>query len=176
MNNVRLLEDTHVVTAFPPSDINSDAVGDWVSLKNFNGCMIYFHKAAGTAGDDPSILLEQASDVSGTGAKALNFAHIYAKVGATALTGVGTFTKYTFTATNDLDLVSVGGTDIAADTGEALIAVDIRASDLDVSGGFECLRISIEGDDIGNSTYAVAWYELYGSRYSGATPKSAIVD
>jgi hypothetical protein len=176
MTNTSLLESIQIVTAFAPSDINTDATGDWVSLKNYDGCLVCFHKAAGTAGDDPSILMEQATDVAGTGNKALNFARIYAKVGATALTGVGTFTKYTFTATNDLDLVTVGGTDIAADTGEALIVVNIRASDLDVDGGFDCIRFSIEGDDIGNSTYAAGWYILYGASYPSASPLSAIAD
>lgn len=172
--NTRLLESINIVTAFEPSDINTDATGDWVSLKNYDGCLVVFHKAAGTAGDDPSILLLQATDVSGTSSKALNFSHIYAKVGATALSGVGTFTKYTFTATNDLDLVSVNGTDLAADTGEALIVVDVRASDLDVDNGFDCLQLSIEGDDVGNSTYADAFYLLYGARYPSATPLTAI--
>ena len=174
--NTRLLESIQIVTAFPPSDINTDATGDWVSLKWYDGCLVVFHKAAGTAGDDPSLLMVQATDVAGTGSKALNFTTLYAKVGATALTGVGTFTKYTFTATNDLDLVTVGGTDIAADTGEALCVLDIRASDLDVDGGFDCLQLSIEGDDIGNSTYAAASYILYGARYPQASPISAIAD
>lgn len=174
--NTRLLESIQIVTAFPPSDINTDATGDWVSLKNYDGCLVVFHKAAGTAGDDPSLLMQQATDVAGTSAKALNFTTLYAKVGATALSAIGTFTKYTFTATNDLDLVSVGGTDILADVGETLCVLDIRASDLDVAGGFDCIQLSIEGDDIGNSTYADAFYLLYGARFPDPTSLSAIAD
>lgn len=177
MMGIRLLENIQIVSAFAPgTDINSDAAGDWVSLKNFDGCLVVFHKAAGVAGDDPSILLEQATAVAGTGNKALNFSHIYAKVGATALSAVGTFTKYTFTATNDLDLVSVGGTDLAADTGEALVVVDVRASDLDVDNGYDCIQLSIEGDDIGNANLAAAYYILYGARYPDSTSLSAIAD
>lgn len=177
MMNTRLLESIDIVTAFVPgADINSDVTGDWVSLKNYDGCLVVFHKAAGTAGDDPSILMLQATDVAGTGSKALNFTTLYAKVGATALSAITAFTKYTFTATNDLDLVTVGGTDILSDVGETLAVVDIRASDLDVSGGFDCIQLSIEGDDIGNATLAAGFYLLYGSRYPGPTPLSAITD
>ena len=176
MFNIRLLEQIQIVTAFPPSDLNTDADGDWVSLKNYSGCLIVVHKAAGTAGDDISLLVEQATAVAGTSSKALTFNHLYAKVGATALTGVGAFTKYTGTATNDLDTVSTFGTDIVADTGEALFVIDIKASDLDVTNGFDCLKVSIEGDDVGNSTYGAGFYILYGAAYPGASPLSAIVD
>lgn len=174
--NTRLLESIQIVPAFPMQDINTDATGDWVSLKNYDGCLVVFHKNAGTAGDDPSLLMLQATDVAGTGSKALNFTTLYAKVGATALSAIGTFTKYTFTATNDLDLVSVGGTDILADVGETLCVLDIRASDLDVGGGFDCIQLSIEGDDIGNAVYGAAYYYLYGARYPQAIALSAIAD
>jgi hypothetical protein len=173
----RLLENINIVTAFAPSDINTDADGDWVSLKNYEGCLVVFHKEAGTAGDDPSIKLQQASDVSATGAKALTFDHIYHKIGATALSGVGTFTKVELTsATDDLDLVSVNSVDLATDINESLIVVDVKAADLDVQNGFDCLQLSIEGDDVGNATKAAAFYLLYGPRYAGASPLTAIAD
>lgn len=176
--NVDLMEQIQFVSAFAPgTDINTDADGDWVSLKNFDGCVVLFHKAAGTAGDDPSIKLQQATDVSGTSAKALTFNHIYHKIGATALSAIGTFTKVELTsATDDLDLVSVNSTDLLTDVGETLIAVNVRASDLDVDNSFDCLRLQIEGDDIGNSTLAAAYYLLYGARQQGNPVPSAIAD
>lgn len=178
MMNTDLMESVQIVSAFPAgTDINTDADGDWVSLKNYDRCLIYFKKAAGTAGDDPSIKLQQATDVSGTSAKALNFNRIYHKIGATALTGAGTFTAVDLTtATDDLDLVSVNSSDLLTDVGESQIVVEVKASDLDVDGGFDCLRLQIEGDDIGNATLASADYILYNTRYPGTTPKSAIVD
>lgn len=175
MMNTALIEQIQIVPAFAPSDINSDATGDWVSLKNYNRCLVLFHKAAGTAGDDPSIRLQQATDVSGTGAKALNFNHIYHKIGATALSAIGTFTKVNLTtATDDLDLVSVNSVDLLTDVGETLIGVEVKADDLDVDNGFDCINLLIEGDDVGNSTYACAYYILYGSRQN--EPLSAIAD
>jgi hypothetical protein len=172
--NTRLLESINIVTAFPPADMNTDKDGDYVSLKNYDGCLVVIHKAAGTAGDDISIKLDQATAVAGTATKALTFNHLYAKVGTA--TTVGTFTKYTFTATDDLDTVSVGGTDLLADDVEALFVVDVRASDLDVSNGFDCFRVTIEGDDLGNACIGAGFYLLYNARYPGPTPLTAITD
>jgi hypothetical protein len=176
MNNTRLLEHINIVSAFPPQDLNSDADGDWVSLKNYHGCLVVVHKAAGTAGDDISLKMQQATAVAGTAAKALTFNHVYAKVGATALSAIGTFTKYSGTATDDLDTVSTFGTDILSDVGESLFVVDIKASDLDVTNGFDCIQLSIEGDDLSNAALGAAFYILYGPRQAGATPLTAIAD
>jgi hypothetical protein len=178
MFNVDLMEQVNIVSAFSPgTDINSDASGDWVSLKGYAGCIVLFHKAAGTAGDDPSIALNQATDVAGTSSKALTFNHIYHKIGATALSAIGQFTKIELTtASADLDLVSVNGTDLLTDVGETLIAVNVRASSLDVDNGFDCLQLFIEGDDVGNATLAAAYYILYGARYPQVATESAIAD
>lgn len=174
--NVPLLEQVQIVPAYVPgTDINTDADGDWVSLKNYGRCLVLFHKAAGSGGDDPSIKLQQATDVSGTSAKALTFDHIYHKIGATALSAIGTFTRVALTtATDDLDLVSVNGTDMLTDVGETMIGVDVKAEDLDVDNGFDCLRLQIEGDDLSNANLSAAYYILYGSRQS--RPLSAIAD
>lgn len=174
--NVPLLEQVQIVPIMVPgADINSDVDGDWVSLKNFHRCLVLFHKAAGTAGDDPSIKLQQATAVDGTGAKALTFDHIYHKIGATALSAIGTFTRIALTtATDDLDLVLVNSVDLLTDVGESLIGVDVKAEDLDVDNGFDCLRLQIEGDDVAQSTLAAGFYILYGSRQN--RPLSAIAD
>jgi hypothetical protein len=178
MLTVDLMESINIVSAFAPgTDINTDAEGDWVSLKNYDGCLVVFHKAAGTAGDDPSIALNQATAVAGTGSKALTFNHIYHKIGATALSAIGTFTRVDLTtATADLDLVSVNSVDLLTDVGETIIVVNVRASDLDVDNSFDCLQLVIEGDDIGNATLAAAYYILYNCRYPGTVPPSAIAD
>jgi hypothetical protein len=173
--NTRLIESIDIVNAFDISDLNSDATGDWVSLKNYDGCLILIYKSAGTAGDDISILLEQATDVAGTSSKALSAIRaVYYKVGTQ--TSQNTFSKVSGTATDDLDTVSAFGTDLAGDNAAALFVVDIRASDLDVGGGFDCLRWSSEGDDVGNAVNGVSFYILYGARYPQATPLTAITD
>jgi hypothetical protein len=174
----RLIENSQIVSAFSVgTDVNTDADGDWVSLKNYNRCLILFTKAIGTAGDDVSIKLEQATAVAGTSAKALTFNHIYHKIGATALSGVGQWTKVNLsTATDDLDLVSVNSVDLATDINETMIAVEIHASDLDVSGGFDCLHIYIEGDDLSAAALAGCYYILYDPRFADNATPSAIAD
>lgn len=178
MLHTDLMESIQIVSAFSPgTDINSDADGDWVSLKGYDGCIVLFHKAAGTAGDDPSIALNQATAVAGTSGKALTFNHIYHKIGATALSAIGKFTKIDLaTPTGDLDLVSVNSVDLLTDVGETIIAVNVRASDLDVDNNFDCLQLFIEGDDIGNATLASAYYILYNARYPQVDVMSAIAD
>lgn len=72
--NSLLVERTQICAAFGPVDLSAAANnGDWVSLKDFDSCAIISFKAAGTAGDDPTLTLRQATDVSGTNAKALDF-------------------------------------------------------------------------------------------------------
>lgn len=176
--NVDLMEQINIVSAFVAgSDANSDLTGDWGNFKHYDGCLVYVKKPVGSAGDDLSIRLQQATDVSGTGAKALNFNHIYHKIGATALSGVGTFTRVELaTETDDLDLVSVNGVDLATDINETQIIVNVRATDLDVDGGFDCINLLIEGDDIANALIISADYIFYGCRYPQPVPPSAIVD
>ncbi len=181
MNIRRLMEEIQIVPAFiAGADQNTDLEGDWVSLKNFNNCLIVFHKAAGTAGDDPSIRLQQATVVAGTDAKALTFDHIYHKIGATAVSAIGVFTKVKLdTATADLDLVSVNGVDLLTDVGESVICVEIQADQLDVTNGFDCLNLLIEGDDVANANLVCGYYLLYNPRHPGgnaATALEAIAD
>lgn len=174
MFNTRLLESINIVTA-AHGDANSDLDGDWVSLKNYDGCLVVVAKEAGTAGDDISIKLLQATDVSGTSSKALNFNHLYHKVGTQ--TGVGVFTKVALTSeTNDLDTASVNSTDLLADDVAALFVVDVRASDLDADNSFDCIQVSIEGDDLSNTCEVYCQYILYGARYPSSIPVTAIAD
>lgn len=178
MFHVDLMENINIVSACPAgTDANTDISGDWVSLKGYTGCLVYLKKPAGSGGDDLSIKLQQATDVSGTSAKALNFNHIYHKIGSTALTGVGSFTKVELTtATDDLDLVSVNSTDLLTDVNETQIVVNVPASSLDVDNGFDCLNIEIEGDDISNALTISIDYILYGARYPQLATTSAIAD
>jgi len=118
-HNALFVETHQVVAAIIPVDSQSAANnGDWVSLKNFGSVVCLLYKAAGVAGDDPVFTLRQATDVSGTSAKALNFTRIDAKVGAQ--TGVGSFTTVSQAAANTY-------TDTASAEAQAIMAVEIKA-------------------------------------------------
>lgn len=165
--NSLLAETAQIVPAIIPVDLSTAANnGDWVSLKNFDRCTIVVFKAAGTAGDDPVITLRQAQDVSGTGAKALNFTRVDYKTGT--LTAVGAYTTATQAAANTY-------TDAASAEVQGLFLVEVQSENLDTNNGFDCLQVQIP--DVGaNAQLGCALYILRGARYQGAGLPSAIVD
>src|SRR5690349_13417263 len=119
LNNL-LVEAAQVVVAFVPVDTQTAANnGDWVSMKNFDRLTVLFVKAAGVAGDDPVLTMKQATDVTGAGAKALNFTRVDSKVGVQ--TGIGSFTTNTQAAANTY-------TDTVSAEAQGLFAIEIQAS------------------------------------------------
>ena len=142
-------------------------VGDWISMKLFNHIVVKFVRAAGTAGEDPTITIEQATDVLGTGAKALNFSEIYEKEGAQ--TGVGTFTKQSQTAANTYTSGTSGENEI-------LWCIEFDGDDLDVNNGFDCVRASISDPGSGGDRYGYLEYLLIESRIKQDPVPSAIID
>lgn len=164
--NQHLLEKLQIAAGFVPVDLaGAAAAGDWVSLKNYGRCAIVLIKAAGGAGEDPVLSLEQATDVAGTDAKALTFDRIDVKQGT--LTGIGEFTKL---ANADADY-----TDAASAEAQAIWVIDVLAEDLDIDNGFDCLRASLA--DVGVVAQLGAMlYLLHEPRYAGDPLPSAIVD
>jgi hypothetical protein len=162
-----LTEEAQIVAAIIPVDLSTAANnGDWVSLKGYDELDIIIFKGAGTAGDDPVITLKQASDVAGTGAKALNFTRVDSKVGVQ--TGIGQFTKNSQAAGNTY-------TDLVSAESQGVFVIHVEAQDLDKANGFDCVQISIP--DVGaNAQLGCALYILSEARYAGQFPPSAIVD
>ena len=134
-------------------------------MKNASRCIIVFFKDAGTAGDDPTLTLEQATAVAGTGAKALTFTTIYTKQGT--LTSVGTWTKATQAAANTY-------TDATSAESSALWAIEVRVDELDTAGNFDCIRISCSDTGI-LAQLGCALYILE-TKHAQATLPSAIAD
>lgn len=165
--NQHILEKMQIVAGIIPVDMSTAANnGDYVSMKNFGRCAIVVFKAIGTAGDDPTITVSQASDVSGTGVKALNFTRVDYKLGTQ--TGIGTFTTATPAAGNTY-------VDAASAEAQMLAVIDIKAEDLDMENGFDCLRVSIA--DIGtNAQLGCALYLLHEPRFATNPLPSAIID
>lgn len=139
---------------------------------------IVIFKAVGTAGDDPTISVKQATDVSGTGSKALGFTEVRKKQAAPNLLAVDQFTKSTSAspATNDT-FNTTNGTYTNSDLAEqaAIIVIDVKAEDLDVNGGFDCIQVSIA--DIGtNAQLGCVLYFGHEPRYPKDALDSMIVD
>lgn len=159
-----------IVPAIVPLDLQTARTGDWVSLKNAQGVAIVFFKAAGTAGDDPTLTVQQATDVAGTSAKNLStITAVHKKQGT--LTAVGTWTTSTQAAA-----ATYAGDGTSAEE-QAVYVIEIEADELDVDNGFDCINVSCS--DVGtNAQLGCALYILYGLRYGGApsTLLSAIAD
>jgi hypothetical protein len=157
----KFLEGADIVSAIVPVDLstaNND--GDWVNLKNYGRVLAVLFGAAGTAGQDPVFTLRQAQDNAGTGAKALNFTTIWSKVGT--LTAVAGFTKVTQAAANTY-------TDLVSAEAQKIIAVEIRAEELDSEGGFTHVQLQIP--DVGAAAQlGAAFYIMLDPRHQGDAP------
>jgi len=161
---MKLVENAQIVSAIVPVDLQSAQDGDWVSLKDYNHVTIIFHKAAGTAGDDPTVRMQQATDNAGTGAKDLSYTEYWIKQGT--LTAVGQFTKNTQAA------ASTALNSTSAES-QVLFVIEIDADMLDVDNGFDHVRFRV--DDVGTNTQlGSAIYLLSQPRYAQATPPSAL--
>jgi hypothetical protein len=167
----RLLERLQLVEGFPAVDLSSGAhSGDYVSLKNYSRMVVLFTSGIGTNGDDPTLTIEQAQDVGGTGHKALNFTRLYKKQATTNLTATGQWTEVTQAAAN-----TYTNTDAAEQS--ALWAVEFSADELDVANNFTCVRATVA--DVGTNAQPGYLLYLLGDPRFPAGPDaqlSAIVD
>lgn len=163
-----ILESLNIINGFVPVDLSAAAnSGDYISLENYDRILVVLFKAAGTAGEDPTLTLQQASDVSGTGVKALNFTTIHTKQGT--LTSVGAWTKVTQTAANTY-------TDATSAELQAIWAVEVLPADLDINKGFDCIRATVA--DVGTNGQVGCLFYLARPKKEMApdTQLSAIID
>jgi hypothetical protein len=129
-----ILDKLDFVSGLVPINIGSARSSDVISLKNWGRCAIVFHKGAGSASEDPTLTVLQASSVAPSNAKALTFTELYVKQGT--LSSVGTWTKTTQSAANTY-------TNATLSESECVIVIDIKAEDLDVDNGFDCIQVTI---------------------------------
>lgn len=161
-----ILDLIDIVEGIIPRDMaDSASTGDYVSLANHNHCAVVFASGLGTAADDPTITLQQATDASGGSVKDLNFTVIYRKQASTDLSAVGSWTRTTQTAANTY----TNGT-----SGEEVFiwVVEFDAADLDADGGFEFLRATVNDLTTANAEGYIC-YLLSEPRYPRA-PASKI--
>lgn len=165
--NQHILEKVDIVSAIIPINSGTARAGDVVSMKNWGRCSIVYFKDGGVNGEDVTLTVEQCVSVAASSAKALDFTRIDTKQGA-ALTSVGTWTQVTQAAGETYTNTDLGGQ-------QAILVIDIKAEDLDVDNGFDCIRVS--ASDAGTATsLACALYILHEPRYMKAGGVSAIAD
>lgn len=161
MAATRFLENNKVVIGAVPIDTTGAAVtGDYVSLKGYSHMTVIIVQGA-WAGGTPAVTLKQATDVSGTGEKALSFTKYF---NGTALTD-DTYASNT---------VSSDTYNLAA-TANTVNIIEIDANSLDVDNSFDCVRVGIASPG-SNADLICVVYILSGTRYPGADTPTAIVD
>jgi hypothetical protein len=167
LGNLRFLEKNQIVQAIDPVDLNSGAnAGDWVSLKNYHRCAVVVEANNGTAANDITLTLLQATDVSGSDSKALNFTRIDVKQ-ATDIGAVAQFTEVTQAAANTYTSATNGES-------ELIYVIDFLDTDLDVDGGFDCIQLSI--NQAGAAKVGSALYILHDPKYGTDPGLGAIAD
>jgi hypothetical protein len=137
-----------IIEGFPCVDLQTGAnTGDWISMKNAASLLILFGSGVGTAGDDPTLTIQQAKDNSGTSVKALNLVTTpnknWQKSAAVSLAAVTTWEDVSGNVTTN----TITDTDSAEES--HLLAIEFSASDLDVNNGFDYVRGTVA--DVGSN-------------------------
>ena len=159
--NRRILEELQIAQGIVPVDLQTGANdGDWVSLETYNRILCVLHTAVGTAGDDPTITMEEAQDAAGAGAQALNFTRIYVKQATPDLFAVAQWTEVVQAAASTY-------TDLVSAELSKIWCVEIRASDLDVDDGYTHIRMRV-ADVGGNAQLGAILYIASEPRYPAA--------
>jgi hypothetical protein len=165
-------EQGTIAPAFGPVDMTTGAnAGAWVSMINYNRLAAVLVKGVGTSGDDPVITVQQAQDLSGTGAKGLVFSRVRVNQGSPAIPVSGQ--SFTLFVRDDSGNTEAGATMVDAEpsdnftlTGgavdEATIGIDIQISDLDLSNGYSCVQISV--GKTADSQLGHAFYIMFQAR------------
>jgi len=161
-----LLEQLQIVSGIAPLALTTARDGDWVSLKNYRRCLAVFFKGIGTAGDDPTMTVRQATDVSGTSAKALTFADVYTKQDPTSLADVAQWTKNTRTG----GAITNTYTDATSAEQQVLWAVEFKSEDLDTANDFDCIQVQIS--DVGTNAQTGCVLYIMGDPVNPTAPAS----
>jgi hypothetical protein len=139
----------------------TSTLGDttYVSMKGYRRLQIIISIADGTTVTGSTVTLKQATAIAGTNEKALNFTRMLANVDYAASKTM----VETAVTNNPFTTQTVNSKD-------SLYIIDIDADDLDVAGGYDCVRVDGTGHAATASRGCVVLYQLYGARYSGMNP------
>ena len=133
-----------------PSAVPNNATPDYVSLKNFERVAIVIAVKNGATVTGSAITLLQATSVAGAGEKPLAFAKAYRNIDADAADALSEFAvaSNAFTTAN-------------TDSKNLMYVIEVKAEDLDVNNGFDCIRLGV-----GNATAATVsvLYALAGAK------------
>lgn len=160
--------DSHdIVVGQVPIALGSARTGDVVSLKNWGRCTVVFVGDAGTANEDVTLGVQQAVSVAPSSNKDITFTRVDTKQGT--LSSVGTWTKVTQSAAASYTNTDAGGQ-------QKLWVVDIKAEDLDVDNGFDCIYATTSDAGTTATGLGTLLYILSEPRYAKEGGVSAIAN
>ena len=134
-----LLGTYDIVHLFGPVDMQTAQTGKRVLVETAACVTIVVHKAAGTAGDDPTFDVQQADAASGGTIKDLDKVdHYYLKAEAT-LDADEAWAKKTQTAASEI--VDPGGATTSAEE-EQILVIEIDPATLDIANGFKYISLN----------------------------------
>jgi hypothetical protein len=160
LNNL-LAEEAKLVFALPPA-VPSSAAPTYVSLKNYERIAIIVLVKNATTVTGSAITLKQATSVAAAGEKALAFTTAKRNIDTGAADALADFTVSSNTFTTD-----------ATNSKNLMYVIEVKADDLDVNNGFDCVKVGV--GDATAATVAVL-YALRGAKYATNPLPSAIVD
>lgn len=163
MANNRLVDNAKIVWGAAPKNYSSTAMTEkYVSLKNYNHCTIIIKTGAWAAGT-AAVTINQATDVSATGAKALGFST--------------QFTNVSNTSTDTLVSTAVSSNTFNLNTANTIYIIEVDAATLDVTNSFDCISLEVASPGANADLYDVT-YILSQPRHASqvSTMPSAIAD
>ena len=158
-----------IIEGFPAVDLQTAPnTGDWVAVGGSESVLVLFISGVGTAGDDPTLTIQQAKDNSGGSVKALNIVtspvQIWKKQAATDLSAV---TKW---ADASGDVATNTWTHSNAAEQSVMVAVEFLGQDLDFANDFGFLRATVA--DVGANAQPGCLLYLPSNLTYGASPDS----
>lgn len=140
--------------------VPSSSTPDYVSLKNYERCAILIQVKNATTVTGSAITVKQATSVAGGGEKALSFTKAYRNIDTAAADALAEFAvssdTFTTNSTNSKNLMYV---------------IEVKAEDLDVNNGFDCIRA---GTGDATAATVTVTYLLFGAKFPTTT--AAITD
>lgn len=157
--NVMLTEQVKLVLGLA-SAVPSSSTPAYVSLKNHErACIVVLVKNATTV-TGSAITLKQATSVGAGSEKALAIPKAWRNIDLAAADALASFTPVSDTFTTD-----------STNSKNLMYVMEVKAEDLDVNGGFDCIRA---GTGDATAATVTVLYLLYGEKFP--TTKTALTD
>ena len=164
MQSINLTDKAKIVFGSPIIGALATTNGDcdYVSMKGYDRLTIVIAVDNATTVTGGAITLKQATAVAGTSEKALAFTKMLADIDVAAGDSLTETAVTSNTFTTD-----------TTDNKNLLYVIELKAEDLDVANGFDCVRVDslLMANAVG-----FVLYNLHGPRYASPLAISAITD